>query len=229
VTTLIPATVLFGDVVDSRRDPGASAFLRSLREELDASTAHDRLAPAGFTQGDEIQLLLASGADPFRIVLRAALHPDARGLRWAVVAGLVEPGTGPATERTGPAFRAARGLLERAKSRRDGLAAMTGDPDTDELLAALGPLLPALLGELTVRQREVGRLLVVDRLRQAEAAERLGVTRATVSVIADRGRIRHLQGLAAGLATIFRDGVARADALIGDVPDTSRQGVGSAA
>jgi hypothetical protein len=55
------------------------------------------------------------------------------------------------------------------------------------------------------------------------------VTRATVSVIADRGRIRHLEGLAAGLATIFRDGVARADALIGDVPDTSRQRVGSAA
>ena len=108
MTTMIPATVLFGDVVDSRRDPGASAFLRSLRDELDASTAHERLAPAGFTQGDEIQVLLASGADPFRVLLRAALHPDARGLRWAVVAGLVEPGTGPATERTGPAFRAAR-------------------------------------------------------------------------------------------------------------------------
>ncbi len=229
MTTLIPATVLFGDVVDSRRDPGASAFLRLLRDELDASTVNERLAPAGFTQGDEIQVLLASGADPFRILLRAALHPDARGLRWAVVAGLVEPGTGPATERTGPAFRAARSLLERAKTHREGLAAMTGDPAADELLADLGPLLPALLGELTVRQREVGRLLVVDGLRQAEAAGRLGVSRATVSVIADRGRIRHLQGLAAGLWTIFRDGAIRADALIGDVPDGTRHGVGSAA
>jgi len=226
---MIPATVLFGDVVDSRRDPGASAFLRSLRAELDANTAHERLAPAGFTQGDEIQLLLVSGADPFRIVLRAAFHPEARGVRWAVVAGLVEPGTGPATERTGPAFRAARSLLERAKSHRDRLAAMTGDPAADDLLAELGPLLPTLLGELTVRQREVGRLLVVDGLRQAEAAERLGVSRATVSVIADRGRIRHLQGLAAGLATIFRDGVTRTDALTEDVPDGTRRRVGSAA
>ena len=226
---MIPATVLFGDVVDSRRDPGASAFLRSLREELDASTAHERLAPAGFTQGDEIQLLLTSGADPFRIMLRAALHPDARGLRWAVVAGLVEPGSGPATERTGPAFRAARVLLERGKAHRDGLVAMTGDPAADELLADLGPLLPTLLGELTLRQREVGRLLVVDGLRQAEAADRLGVSRATVSVIADRGRIRHLQGLAAGLSTIFRDGVTRADALIEDVPEGTRSGVGSVA
>jgi DNA-binding CsgD family transcriptional regulator len=226
---MIPATVLFGDVVDSRRDPGASTFLRSLREELDASHTHERLAPAGFTQGDEIQLLLVPGADPFRIVLRAALHPDARGLRWAVVAGFVEPGTGPATERTGPAFRAARSLLERARTHREGLVAMTGDSVADELLAELGPLLSALLGELTVRQREVGRLLIVDGLRQAEAAERLGVSRATVSVIADRGRIRHLQGLAAGLATIFRDGVTRADAIIGDAPDEAQHGVGSAA
>ena len=226
---MLPATVLFGDVVDSRRDPGASAFLRSLREDLDASTAHERLAPAGFTQGDEIQLLLVPGADPFRILVRAALHPAARGLRWAVVAGLVEPGTGPATERTGPAFRTARGLLERAKARRDGLTAMTGDPAADELIADLGPLLPALLGELTVRQREVGRLLVVDGLRQAEVAERLGISRATVSVIADRGRIRHLQGLAAGLATIFREGATRADAIIGDGPDEAHRGVGSAA
>ena len=226
---MIPATVLFGDVVDSRRDPGASAFLRSLREELDASHAHERLAPAGFTQGDEIQLLLVPGADPFRIMLRAALHPDARGLRWAVAAGLVEPGAGPATERTGPAFRAARSLLERAKAHREGLAAMTGDPAADELLAVLGPLLPALLADLTVRQREVGRLLVVDGLRQAEAAERLGVSRATVSVIADRGRIRHLQGLAAGLATIFRDGLTRADTMVGDVPDETHRRDGSAA
>ena len=226
---MLPATVLFGDVVDSRRDPGASAFLHCLREELDASTAHERLAPAGFTQGDEIQLLLVPGADPFRVIVRAALHLDARGLRWAVVAGLVEPGTGPATERTGPAFRAARDLLERSKARRDGLAAMTGDPAADELIADLGPLLPALLGELTVRQREVGRLLVVDGLRQSEVADRLGVSRATVSVIADRGRVRHLQGLAAGLATIFRDGVARADAIIGNGPDDTHDRAGSAA
>jgi DNA-binding XRE family transcriptional regulator len=216
---MLPATVLFGDVVDSRRDPGASAFLRSLREELDASTARERLAPAGFTQGDEIQLLLVPGADAFRILLRAALRPDARGMRWAAAAGLVEPGA---------AFRSARSLLERAKTHRLGLAATTGDPAADDLLAELGPLLPALLGELTVRQREVGRLLVVDGLRQAEAAERLAVSRATISVIAERGRIRHLQGLAAGLATIFRDGVARADAIIGDVADEAALGVGSA-
>jgi hypothetical protein len=83
VTELLPAIVLFGDVVDSRRDAGASDYLRALREDLDASYAAERLASAGFTQGDEIQLLLAPGADPFRAVVRAALDPEARELRWA--------------------------------------------------------------------------------------------------------------------------------------------------
>src|SRR5512139_4214865 len=139
MTALLPAIVLFGDVVESRGDAGASAYLRGLRDELDAAYALERLAPAGFTQGDEIQLLLAPSADPIRAVMRGALRADARQLRWAVVAGPVEPGTGPATERNGPAFRDAREALERARSRREGLVATTGDAMADGLLADLGP------------------------------------------------------------------------------------------
>jgi predicted DNA-binding protein (UPF0251 family) len=217
-------TVLFGDVVDSRRDPGSSAWLRALRADLDAAYPRgERLASFGFTQGDEIQGLLAPGADPFRAVLRAALHPGARDLRWAIVSGHVEPGTGPATERTGPAFHAARDVLAQAKSSRSGLAAVTGDPASDALLGDLGPLLPALLADLTPRQREIGRLILIDELRRADAAERLHVSRATVSVIADRGRVRHLQGLARAMAVLFAQGVERADR--GSV----RPGAGSAA
>ena len=192
MTDLLPAIVLFGDVVDSRLDPGTSDYLRGLRDELDAAYPAERLAPTGFTQGDEIQLLLAPGADPFRAVVRAALRAESRTLRWACAAGLVEPGTGPATERNGPAFHAARDLLERAKARREGLFAETGDPAADALLADLGPLLP----------------------------ERLGGSRATVSVIADRGRIRHVGRLASALATIFRDGVAGDAPATGEVPAT---------
>jgi len=216
VTAQVPAIVLFGDVVDSRRDAGAAAFLRALRDDLDDAYGAERLAPTGFTQGDEIQLLLGPDADPFRGVVRAALHPDARELRWAVVAGDVDRGTGPATERNGPAFRAARELLERSRTRREGMAAVTGDPQSDVLLADLAPLLPALLAELTTRQREIGRLLLVENLRRAEVAERLGVSRATVSVIADRARARHLARLSAALATIFHDGVALVAATTGD-------------
>jgi len=179
--------------------------------ELDSAYPRGaRLAPFAFTQGDELQGLLAPRVDPFALVLRAGLAADARTLRWAIVAGEVEPGRGPATERTGPAFRAAREELARARTHRDGLVATTGDAAADSRLADLGPLLPALLDDLTHRQREVARLLLVDGLRQAEAAERLTVSRATVSVIADRARARHLDGLVRALAAIFAEGVARA-------------------
>lgn len=207
------ATVVFGDVVDSRRDPGSTAFLRALRDDLDAAYADEqRLAGFAFTQGDEIQGLLAPGADPVRVVLLAALRPDGRALRWVFVAGEVDPGIGPATERNGPAFRAARDLLERAKAHRDGLLAQTGDQVADALLEQVAPLLPALLDDLTPRQREVARLILLDGLRRTDAADRLGIRRATVSVIAERGRVRHLGPLAAAIGSVFRDGVARAGA-----------------
>lgn len=235
MTAPLVGTVVFGDVVDSRRDPGASAWLRSLCADLDTAYPRDRrLTTFGFTQGDELQGLLAPGADPFVAVLRAALHPEARSLRWAIAAGEVEPGTGPATERTGPAFLAAREAIGRARAHRDGLIAITGDPDADALLAELGPLLPALLADLTPRQREVARLILLDDLRRSEAAERLNVSRATVSVIADRARVRHLEGLARALASIFAGGAARAADGLGS-PATGaggpsgRMGSGSAA
>lgn len=209
MTDLQSGIVVFGDVVDSRTDPGSTAWLRSLRAELDAAYPRDqRLAAFAFTQGDELQGLLAPGVDPFRLVVRAALAPDARVLRWAIVAGDVEPGTGPATERTGPAFHAARAALSEAKAHRDGLCASTGHGPSDALLADLGPLLVALLDRLTVRQRQVGRLLLVEGLRQAEAADRLGVSRATVSVMADRAGVRHLARLARALGVVFAEGVA---------------------
>ena len=131
---------MFGDVVDSRHDPDSSAWLRSLCADLDAAYPREaRLASFGFTQGDEIQGLLAPGADPFLAVLRGALRPDARTLRWAFVAGEVEPGSGPAIERTGPAFLDAREAIGRARAHRDGLVALTGDPEADARLADLGP------------------------------------------------------------------------------------------
>ncbi len=211
MTARLAGTVVFGDVVDSRRDPGSTDWLRALCADLDAAYPREsRLAAFGFTQGDEIQGLLAPGADPFAAVLRAALAPDARAVRWSIVAGEVEPGTGPATERTGPAFHAARDGLARAKAHRDGLVAVTGDPDADARLADLGPLLPALLDDLTPRQREVAGLILLDALRRSDAAEHLHVSRATVSVIAERARTRHLQGLARALFAIFTEGAARA-------------------
>lgn len=205
--------VVFGDVVDSRRAAAAStAFLRGLIVEMEACyPAALRLAPPGITQGDELQVLLAIDADPFALVTRACLRPDARSMRWVAVAGGIDPGRGPATERTGAAFLRARSRMERAKSTRDRLAAETGDPGVDLLLADLAPLLPRLLADLTPRQREVARPILVESLRRADVAEQLGISRATVSVMADRARVRELAGLGRALSTLFGAGVSRRD------------------
>lgn len=201
--------MLFGDVVGSREDPAASsAWLRTLVADLEeAYPARERLARFGVTQGDEIQALLRPTADPFTAILRAALHPDGRPMRWAVAVGAIDPGRGQATERTGAAFLAARELLADAAARRDQLRVTTDDPEADALLADLTPLLAELLGDLTDRQAVVGRIMLVEGLRGSEAAARLDVRRATVSVIADRGRIREIGRLVRALTRIVRSAI----------------------
>ena len=202
----MPAIVLFGDVIRSRRDaPAATAWLRRLTADLTAAIAPDqRIARFEFTQGDELQGLLAPTADPMTVILRSALHPKAVPMRWAVVLGEVDPGRGPATQRSGPAFIMARERLAVAAARRERLTVVTGDPSTDEILDAVAPLLGELLAELTPRQREIAWLMLVERLRQADVADRLRVTRATISVASDRAHIPSLGAVAAAVTNLLR-------------------------
>ena len=202
------AIVLFGDVIRSRRDAsGSTTWLRTLTVELEASTPPGSLlAPFEFTQGDELQGLFAPGADPLDAVLRASFNPDRSPMRWVIVAGEVDPGTGPATQRTGAAFFRARERLVEAGARRDNLLMTSGDPASDALLDRLAPVLAELLDDLTRRQMTIGRLLVIDGLRGSEAADRLHVSRATVSVVADRAHIRSITRLASALRELFDAG-----------------------
>lgn len=203
------AFVVFGDVVRSRVDaPAATTWLRELIGELESAYPKAaRLAPFAFTQGDELQALLHLDADPLEAVLRGTLNEHALPMRWVIVAGAVEPGHGPATERTGPAFLAARTLLGQARARRDGLLVQVGERAADALLAELTPLLADLLADLTERQRSIARLMLVEHLRQSEVAERLDVSRATISVMAERARIRRIEGLLAAIRRIVADGI----------------------
>ena len=202
------AIVLFGDVIRSRKNAtGSTTWLRTLTAELTGAwAAEDPLAPFEFTQGDELQGLLAPDADPLLAVLRASLHPDRHPMRWVIVAGEIDPGTGPATQRTGPAFLRARDRLAEASKRGDNLLMSSGDPHTDSLLDRIAPLLAELLGDLTERQVAIGRLLVIEGLRQSEVADRLHVSRATVSVAADRAHIRSIIRLASVLRELFATG-----------------------
>jgi DNA-directed RNA polymerase specialized sigma24 family protein len=211
------AIVLVGDVVGSRRDPAAAAeWLRAVAADLDARYGRQRLADFAFTQGDELQGLLATDADPFLAVLAAGLRDDARRMRWAISVGEVAPGRGPAIERSGPAFIAARDRLAVAKAARDDLTVVTGDGSADALFDDIAPLLAGLVADLTPRQRVVARLLLVDGIRQADAAERLAVSRATISVVAARGRVREIGRLARALRRLLAEAIARSEASRGE-------------
>jgi len=205
--------VLFGDVVRSRRRPiGASEWLESLAAELDDTYGDQAMARFEFTQGDELQGLLRPDADPFTAVLSATLRTSAEApaMRWAVVAGPVLPGRGPATRRTGPAFVTARVTIELARKQRDTLLVLTGDAHADGLLAGTAPVLGSMLGRLTDRQREVARLGLLDGLRQSEIADRLEVARATVSVAERRADVRSLERLLGAVRRIWSEGLKRA-------------------
>jgi DNA-binding CsgD family transcriptional regulator len=190
--------VVFGDVIRSRRDAAAATgWLRTLVSDLNGAYAEQqRMAPFEFTQGDELQGLLRPGTDVLAAILRGSLHADRRPMRWIVVAGEVDPGRGPATQRSGPAFVAARERLGRATARRELVTITSGKPSTDELLDGLGPILGELLADLTSRQRTIAWLLLVEGLRRSEVAERLHVSRATISVAADRAHLRSIGELA---------------------------------
>jgi DNA-binding CsgD family transcriptional regulator len=208
------AIVIFGDVIHSRREPeAASDWLRALSQSFEeAYETDERLAPVGFTQGDELQALLGADADPLLAVLIGSLHERAMPMRWSIAAGQVVRGSGPATERSGEAFLRARAGIEQAKAGRDLLVVSTGEPGADRLLDGLAPVLGEMLRSLTPRQRRVASLMLVEGLRQADVAERLHVARATVSVAHARGGIRSIDRLVTAIRTIFRAGIlAQAD------------------
>jgi RNA polymerase sigma factor (sigma-70 family) len=215
--------ILFGDVVGSRRDSaGSTAWLRDLVSELDEAYGEDRLAPFGFTQGDELQGLLAPDADPLGAVLRAALGSGGRRMRWVIVRGEVDldatGGKAPATERSGPAFVTARTAIEAARTSHERLVILTGRADVDALLADLAPALVDMLDGLTERQRAVARLALIEDLRQSEVADRLKVRRATISVSFSRARVRSLQRLVAGMRRVYTDAADAAGNLQGGRP-----------
>ena len=196
----LPALVLLGDVIGSRKDrAGSTAWLRVLVAELDDAYGDRRLAPFDFTQGDELQGLLVAEADPLVAVLHAALGQAARPIRWVCVRGAVDAGEGPATQRTGQAFLAAREAIAAARHGQERLVVRTGRSDVDELLAEMTPALADLLEGLTARQRAVARLALIDGLRQSEVAEKLGVRRATISVSFGRAKVQSVQRLAAAI------------------------------
>jgi predicted DNA-binding protein (UPF0251 family) len=207
--------VVIGDAIGSKLDSAVTAdWLRGLAAELDGAYDASRLAPFGFSRGDEVRGLLRPDADPLLVVLHAALAESTRPIRWALAWGEVDqaPDAESASDRSGPAFGAAETLIEEAKRRRERLLIRTGDVDADALLAGMAPALMDMLAELTPTQCHVARLAVIERLRQSEVAERLGVRRATISVSFARARISSLDALAGAIRSVCARAAASAPA-----------------
>ena len=200
----ICALVLIGNVADANRDrTGTASWLRDLSAELDETYSTQRLAPFSSTQGEELQGLLTPDADPLSAVLRAALGSRVHRMRWVAVRGPVDPGPGAASERTGRTMMAAREAQKQARLVHERFVLRTGDAAADLLLSELTPVLADLLEGLTVRQREVARLALLEGLRQSGVAERLGVRRATVSVSFGRARVGSLARLASAIRRVY--------------------------
>lgn len=202
------AIALVGDDVEDRDGhPLDAARLSALGGILDAAYPTGRRA--GFdASASGLVGLLAPDADPILAVLRVGLLDGAPRVRWAITA--TAGSIGGATD--GPAPEALD-ALSLARARRDRLIVRTGEPGADRLLDAIAPLLLELLDELTDRQRPVARMLLLEGLRQADVADALGVSRATVSVMAGRGRVRSIERLAGAVRAVTAAGLqARLDA-----------------
>jgi hypothetical protein len=115
--------------------------------------------------------------DPFHALMAAWFDPATPPARWAVVLG------------GAPEADAA---LDAAATARELLVVRTGRPEADALLADLSPVLGRLLEDMTSSQRRLARFLLVEGVRQADAAERLGISRASVSVAHGRARIHEV-------------------------------------
>lgn len=184
-----------GTALDPRRLPPIARL-------LDAAYPDARMA--GFsTSPSRLVGILVPDADPLIAVLLVGLLDGHPRVRWSIVEGELATGRSRAPGRAAALLRQAAEGVVAARARRDRLVIWTGVPGADHLLEALGPLLAELLDELTDRQRSVARMLLVDGLRQADVADVLAVSRATISVMVARGRIRSIDRLAGAVRSVL--------------------------
>jgi DNA-binding CsgD family transcriptional regulator len=194
--------VVGADVEELDGRPVAAARLASLRSSLDAAFPGGLLAPFELGSG-RIVGLLAPGIDPLRPVLVGSVGDGAVRLRWGIAQGALASGRGGIARRARALTAGADDAIDLGRARRDHLVVRTGVEGADRLLDGIAPLLVELLDDLTDRQRTVARLILLDGLRQSDVADALGVSRATVSVMVGRGRIRSVERLAGAIRAVM--------------------------
>ena len=198
--------VVTADQVGSRENADlVGAMVRRLNDDL-----ADRLVlPADRTAGDELQLLVSSGA----AALSAILLMSREGV-WSIGCGIgraKQPLGAGIRESSGDAFVAARTAVDRAKKRPTRFALETepaSEPARDA--EALVDLLLVLRGRRSAEGWELHDLLATGAT-QAQAAARLGITPQAASKRARAAELRVEQAATGALGRLF------------DTLDTERQ------
>jgi hypothetical protein len=182
---------------------------RTTADRVGATLAHvadlfgDRLAlPADRTAGDELQLLFAGGAD----ALEACLALD-REHGWSIgvgVGSVHHPLPAGVRESAGGAFIAARAAVDRAKRRATRFAiehenAHRAAADTQ----ALVDLVLILRARRSAQGWELYDLLEAERITQADAAARLGITPQAASKRAQAAQLRAERAAIGPLSQLF--------------------------
>ncbi len=213
--------MLLGEVTGARRDGSESeGWLGSLALELDEAYGPEKLGHFELSDSGVLTGRLAPTADPLLAVLHGSLGSGARPMRWICV---------PSHPRSldGAVGDGAAGfeVLKVARAAHETVVLRTGRADADRLLADMTPALAGMLGDLTVRQRAVARMALLEGMRQSEVAERLGVSRATISVSFARARIQSLAALVSAIRRVF----SSADSAAAEVPEIAAPVVAAAA
>lgn len=179
---------LLGDLVDSRAARDRVALHARLSDALaHANDRHRPLDPLRVTVGDEFQGVFATLGDALAAsyTVRLALGTD---VRFGIGRGSVAVIDATGNVQDGSAWWSARAAIERVKRRargahralRTGLGTAEEAPALPPALTAAVELADAMLAGLDAESRAILAILLAGR-PQAQAADRIGVSRSAVS------------------------------------------------
>ena len=177
-----PAIAVIADLVGGAAQAATGGpWLDELGEVLNEHfTARGTLiADFARTRGTALEGLISLASDPFDAYLFGSLGYRAGNVvmptRWAIVAGAVRPGSGPADRRDGMAIRQAQDLSPALRTRGDyALVLRSGAPQPDANLERLTPWITEGIADLTDNQRSLlahrmragDTTLTLERMRQ---------------------------------------------------------------
>jgi len=186
--------VITGDIIHSRRSPKPDLWLEPLKKLLRKWGKNP--SQWDFYRGDSFQLHLPQSAG----ALEAALLIKARtrmirGLDVRIAIGLGEADylAKRISESNGPAFQYSGALFDTLKADKCNLAIRSADKQKDEAINLLLRFALIVLDNWSTLSAEYVFLTLQNpKLRQADKADKLGITQASVS---ERHRRAHIEDI----------------------------------